>query len=114
MADEDLVSRHCTPCEKDQEPLKGSELDDLADRIDDDWKVQNEHHLEREFDFDDFRQALDFTNAVGEIAEKEDHHPDIELGYGRVKVTIFTHNIDGLSENDFILAAKADEALKSM
>jgi len=114
MANEDLGSRHCEPCEASQSPLKGQEIEKLARQVDDDWKVENEHHLKREFEFDDFRQALAFTNAVGEIAEKEGHHPDFELGYGRVQLQIYTHNIDGLSENDFILAAKADAALEDM
>ena len=74
------------------------------------WRVVDEHHLEKAYAFDDFRQALDFTNRVGEIAEAEGHHPDVHLGWGRVKLTIWTHKIDGLTESDFILAAHADEA----
>ena len=73
------------------------------------WRVVDGHHLERDFVFADFRQALDFTVAVGELAEAEDHHPDLHLAWGRVVVTIWTHKIDGLSESDFILAAKIDE-----
>lgn len=74
------------------------------------WRVVDEHHLEKAYAFDDFRQALDFTNRVGEIAEAEGHHPDVHLGWGRVTLTIWTHKIDGLTESDFILAARADEA----
>jgi 4a-hydroxytetrahydrobiopterin dehydratase len=70
----------------------------------------NEHHLEKEYAFKDFREALAFTNAVGEIADREDHHPDIYLAWGKVKLTIWTHKIDGLTESDFVLAAKADQA----
>src|SRR3990167_5083831 len=72
------------------------------------WKVVGEHHLEKEYLFDDFRQALDFTNKVGEMAETEGHHPDIHLAWGQVKIVIWTHKIDGLTESDFIFAAKAD------
>lgn len=105
----ELSQKDCKPCHKDQQPLKGEELKNLSRGLGDSWKVVNDHHLEKEFSFKDFRQALDFTNRVGEIAEKENHHPDIFLTWGRVRITIWTHNIDGLSENDFILAAKVDE-----
>jgi 4a-hydroxytetrahydrobiopterin dehydratase len=89
-------------------PLKGSEIQALREQIDGDWVVVNEHHLERTYRFDDFRQALDFTVRVGEMAEEQDHHPDIYLAWGQVKVTIWTHKIDGLTESDFVFAAKAD------
>lgn len=68
-----------------------------------------EHHLDKTFVFKDFRQALDFTNQVGDLAEQQGHHPDIHLSWGRVRVAIWTHKIDGLTESDFILAAKIDE-----
>ena len=72
------------------------------------WQVVNEHHLEKEYKFKDFREALAFTNKIGELAEAQGHHPDIYLAWGKVKVTIWTHKIDGLTESDFVLAAKAD------
>jgi len=75
------------------------------------WQIVDEHHLEREYRFDDFRQALDFTSKVGEMAEEQQHHPDILLTWGLVKVTIWTHKIDGLTESDFVFAAKADACL---
>ncbi|MEE3162876.1 MAG: 4a-hydroxytetrahydrobiopterin dehydratase, partial [SAR324 cluster bacterium] len=75
------------------------------------WQIINEHHLEKEYIFADFRQALDFTVKVGEVAENQGHHPDIYLAWGKVKLTIWTHKIDGLTESDFILAAKADQEL---
>jgi 4a-hydroxytetrahydrobiopterin dehydratase len=74
--------------------------------------VVNEHHLEKEYAFKNFREALTFTNAVGEIAEREDHHPDVFLAWGKVKLTIWTHKIAGLTDSDFVLAAKADQALE--
>ncbi len=69
------------------------------------------HHLEKKYTFDDFAGALAFTCRVGEVAEAEGHHPDIELGWGRVVLRVWTHKIDGLTENDFILAARADAVL---
>jgi 4a-hydroxytetrahydrobiopterin dehydratase len=73
------------------------------------WHVVDEHHLEKQYTFPDFRQALDFTNQVGELAEVQGHHPDIYLAWGKVKLTLWTHKIDGLSESDFVFAAKVDE-----
>ncbi len=80
-----------------------------ASKINEDWSVIENHHLERSFDFKDFEQALKFTNKVGELAEKEGHHPDIYLSWGECKITLYTHKIDGLWESDFIMAAKIDE-----
>lgn len=104
-----LSEKSCKPCHSDTNPLKGDEVTGLKDKIDTDWKVIDDHHLVRDFTFNDFKQALDFTNRVGAIAEEEQHHPDIFLTYGKVEIKIWTHNIGGLSENDFILASKIDE-----
>jgi 4a-hydroxytetrahydrobiopterin dehydratase len=103
-----LAQKHCVPCRGGVEPLKGEEIRERMKELDPGWSVAEEHHLEREFTFDDFRQALDFVNEIGELAEQEDHHPDIYLTYGKVRVQLWTHKIDGLHENDFILAAKID------
>lgn len=105
---ESLSTRNCTPCQGEEEPLKGEELKALHRQLTDGWKVVDEHHLIKNFTFDDFRQALDFTNRVGEVAEEEGHHPDIYLSWGKVEVKIWTHKIGGLSESDFIFAAKSD------
>ena len=102
---EALADKNCVPCRGGVPPLKGEELRKIHSNIPD-WQVTNEHHLHREFHFPDFKQALDFVNRVGAIAEQEGHHPDILLGWGKVEVTIWTHKIDGLTESDFILAAK--------
>lgn len=104
-----LSEKACSACKGDEIPLKGEALDSLREQLGEGWKVVDEHHLEKTFKFDDFRQALDFTNRVGEIAEDQGHHPDIVLTYGKVKLQIWSHKIDGLTESDFILAAKADE-----
>ena len=100
-----LAERHCVPCKGGSPPLRGVALERLKAEVPG-WDVVNEHHLVRAFRFPDFRTALDFVNCVGVIAEKEGHHPDISLGYGRVEITLWTHTIEGLSESDFILAAK--------
>ena len=102
-----LADKKCVPCRGGVPPLKGQLLRDLAKLVPE-WKVEEEHHLAREFTFPNFREALDFTNRVGEVAEREGHHPDIALAWGKVGITIWTHKIDGLTESDFILAAKID------
>ncbi len=107
----DLAAKQCVPCRGGVPPLAGDELEALRARLGRDWQVVDGHHLERTYRFDDFRQALDFTVRVGEMAEDQDHHPDIFLAWGQVKVTIWTHKIDGLTESDFVFAAKADALL---
>ena len=104
----ELAERDCVPCKGGVPPLKGEALDDLRRKLGNGWQVINEHHLEKDFTFKNFRDALAFTNKVGEEAEQQRHHPDIGLSWGRVKVTIWTHKIDGLTESDFIMAAKID------
>ena len=107
----DLAKKTCIPCRGGVPPLKGAQLEDLQDKLKNDWKVINEHNLEKEYSFKNFKEALDFTVKVGELAENQDHHPDIFLTWGKVKVTIWTHKIDGLTESDFIFAAKTDREL---
>lgn len=111
MASE-LTKQHCVPCRGGVPPLKGKAIDELLRKLGGGWKVVNEHHLEKTYSFKDFAEALAFTNRVGEIAEQEGHHPDIYLAWGRVRLEIWTHKIDGLTESDFVLAAKADQALE--
>jgi 4a-hydroxytetrahydrobiopterin dehydratase len=90
-------------------PLKRDALQQFQKQLKGDWRVVAGKKLERQFKFPDFRKALQFTNRVGEIAEKQGHHPDIFLTYGEVRLQIWTHKINGLTESDFILAAKIDE-----
>ena len=104
----DLAGRKCVPCRGGVPPMKGSELEDLIKHFPG-WSMINEHHLTRAFKFPDFRTALEFTNKVGAIAEAEGHHPDIRLSWGKVEITTWTHKIDCLTENDFILAAKINK-----
>ncbi len=103
-----LAEQECVPCKGGVPPLSGVELDRLAKELGGGWQVVNGHHLEKEYPFKDFRQALEFTNKVGELAESQGHHPDIYLAWGKVKLTIWTHKVNGLTQSDFVLAAKAD------
>ena len=104
----ELASKTCVPCRGGVPPLRGEELNALAGKVDG-WSVVNEHHIEKSFAFPDFRKALEFTNRVGEVAEEQGHHPDIFLTWGKVGIKTWTHKIDGLTESDFILAAKIDQ-----
>jgi len=92
-------------------PLTAQEIQPLAEQVSD-WSVVNNHHIEKEYKFPDFQTALDFVNKAGAIAEEQGHHPDIYLAWGKVGVKVWTHKIDGLTESDFILAAKIDEVAK--
>jgi 4a-hydroxytetrahydrobiopterin dehydratase len=91
-------------------PLKAQRCRDVAPILGGNWNVVNEHHLEKSYTFPDFKTAWMFTDRVAAIAEREGHHPDIHLAWGNVTLTIWTHKIDGLTESDFILAARADAA----
>lgn len=104
----DLSKKNCTPCRGGIPPLQGDPLERLHRQLGKGWKVIQEHHLEKEFLFKDFQEALAFTNKIGVLAEKEGHHPDILLSYGKVTIQLWTHKIDGLSENDFIFAAQCE------
>lgn len=99
------------PCRGGVPPLAGAELETLRVQLGAGWRVVDGHHLEKEYRFESFRDALDFTVRVGELAEEQQHHPDIHLAWGKVRLTIWTHAIDGLTESDFVLAAKADQRL---
>lgn len=105
-----LASKHCIPCEGGVPPLNEEERQKLLQELDQHWEIID-NRLEKTYRFPDFKQALFFTNHIGEIAEKEGHHPDIHLSWGKVKVMIWTHKINGLTESDFILAAKCDEEM---
>lgn len=102
-----LAEKSCVPCRGGVPPLEGEELRLLSAQVAE-WTVVEAHHLERDFTFPDFNNALEFTNRVGALAESEGHHPDIYLAWGKVGIKIWTHKIDGLTESDFVLAAKID------
>jgi len=103
-----LTSKHCVPCRGGVPPVQGEELEQLKAQVPG-WQVVNGHHLIKTFNFPDFRTALDFVNRAGAVAEEEGHHPDLLLSWGKVEVRTWTHKIDGLTESDFILAAKIDQ-----
>lgn len=107
----DLASRECVPCRGGVPPLSGAALADLHRRLNGDWQLVEEHHLEKEYRFRNFAEALQFTNQVGRLAEEVNHHPEIRLSWGWVRLIIYTHKIDGLTESDFVWAAKADRLL---
>jgi len=106
---ESLASKHCVPCHGGVPRLKGEEIGPLLAQLEG-WRVVEEHHLSKEYKFANFVDALDFVNSVGRVAEGEGHHPDIKFGWGYARLKIFTHAIDGLSESDFVLAARIDAA----
>ena len=107
----ELSEKECVPCKGGVPPLTEAESGALLEKLGNGWRVIDNHHLEKTYEFGDFRQALDFTNRVGELAEAQGHHPDIYLAWGKVKLTVWTHKIDGLTESDFVLAAKSDKEL---
>lgn len=104
-----LANKKCISCSGGTARLSEDEAQKLLKVLGNEWFIENNHHLEKEFLFPDFKQALYFTNKIGAIAEEEGHHPDIYLSWGKVRLSIWTHKIKGLSESDFILAAKCDE-----
>lgn len=106
-----LSQKHCVPCEGDVEPLKGDQLGQYLNKLDTKWEVLDEKKIKSKFEFKDFNEAIKFVNKVAEIAEQEQHHPDLHIYYNKVKIVLWTHSIGGLSVNDFILAAKINKIL---
>jgi 4a-hydroxytetrahydrobiopterin dehydratase len=104
-----LADQECEACTSEDEPLTEPEYADYLAELDDEvWEVVDEHHLEGTYAFEDFRDALEFTYEVGELAEDEWHHPDIHLSWGEVQIEMWTHKIDGLHKTDFVMAARMD------
>jgi 4a-hydroxytetrahydrobiopterin dehydratase len=103
-----LAEKTCVPCRGGVPPLTADQIQPLLKQLDR-WTVVENHHLQREFSFPDFKTGLEFVNKVGDLAEEQGHHPDIYLAWGKVEIRIWTHKIDGLTESDFILAAKFDK-----
>ena len=104
----DLASQQCVPCRGGVPPMEKDEIERLLKELDG-WEAINEHHLGKNYGFKNFREALDFVNDVGNLAEEQGHHPDICFGWGKVEISIWTHKIDGLTTSDFVLAAKIDK-----
>jgi len=106
----ELANKDCIPCRGGVPTLKGEALRALQAELGHEWQVVNEHHLQKEFSFPDWAQAMAFANRVSDIAEEQNHHPDLHIGWGRVIVQIWSHKVDGLTESDFIFAAKTQAA----
>lgn len=104
-----LAEKECVPCRGGVPPVQGEELERLLGELDPGWRVVDGHHLEKTFEFEDWGSAQEFMNRVGQLAEEQGHHPDLHLSWGRVGVELWTHKIDGLTESDFVMAAKIEE-----
>ena len=107
-----LAERKCIPCRGGVPPMERTEAEALLRELDDGWALNADGHLERTYAFDNFRQAMRFANKVADIAEVEDHHPDLHVAWGECRVEVWTHKIQGLTESDFYFAAKADRAMR--
>lgn len=105
----DLANKKCIPCSVGVPTLMEGEIMELKKSLKKGWEVIDNKKLKKTYKFKDFKEALDFTNKVGNLAEEEGHHPDIYLSWGKVALELWTHKIGGLHENDFILAAKIDK-----
>jgi 4a-hydroxytetrahydrobiopterin dehydratase len=103
-----LADQHCIPCRGGVPPLPRERIDELLQELEPGWTLNDDGHLLRSFEFPDFARALAFANRVGEVAEAEQHHPDLHVAWGRCEVEIWTHKISGLTDSDFYLAAKVD------
>lgn len=103
-----LLQKKCVPCEGGAVPFTSSQINEYKSLLQDGWEVIDENKISRKFKFKNFREALDFVNKIAQIAEEEQHHPDITINYNRVRIDLTTHAIKGLSMNDFIIAAKID------
>ncbi|WP_049910302.1 4a-hydroxytetrahydrobiopterin dehydratase [Natrinema gari] len=109
MPEPALAEQECEACTTEDDPLEPEEYADYRAEIRDDvWTVVDDHHLEGTYTFADFRDALEFTDEVGELAEAEWHHPAIELEWGEVMIELWTHKLDGLHKTDFVMAARMD------
>ena len=103
-----LAERQCVPCKSGESPLKGDALSKLRAQLEPGWEIVDQHHLSKLYEFPNFADALSYVNAVGALAEEQGHHPDFHLAWGRVRVEVWTHKINGLHEADFVFAAKCD------
>lgn len=108
-----LADRQCVPCKGGVAPLDAAAITPLLAQLDD-WQVVDNHHLSKRYKLKNFVQALDLVNRIGAIAEEQNHHPDLYLAWGKVGVEIWTHTINGLTESDFVFAAKCDRAFATI
>jgi len=104
-----LAEQKCVPCQGGVEPLRGEDLNQRARQLGQGWRVIEGKKIEKTWSFDDFAETWDFVRQVAELAEEQNHHPDVHFTYGKATITLWTHKIDGLHGNDFIMAAKIDQ-----
>ncbi len=104
----DLGKKKCKPCEGGAPPLNAEEIAEYMKHVNDDWKVTGNKKISKEYSFESYKHTMNFVNKVADLADEEDHHPDMHVSYGKVVIELMTHAIDGLSENDFIMAYKID------
>jgi 4a-hydroxytetrahydrobiopterin dehydratase len=110
-----LAEKACIPCRGGVPPMELPKAQELLKELGEGWQLTYEgKHLERTYPFKNFAEAMSFANRVGEVADKEGHHPDLHVAWGKCRMEIWTHKINGLTESDFYLAAKADRAFKSV
>jgi len=114
MSTVDLAQNQCIPCRGGIPALKGDALQKMFALLGSGWEVIDEHHLEKLYTFPNWAKAMALANKISEIAEEQNHHPDLYVSWGKVKVRIWTHKIDGLTESDFYFAAKVEEAGKTI
>jgi len=105
---EELTSKKCQPCEGGVPPIAGDDITNYTCQLKTTWDVIEGKKIRKGFSYSDFIETMIFVNKVADLAEEEGHHPDMHVSYGKVEIEIWTHAIGGLSENDFILAAKID------
>jgi len=105
----DLKEKHCVPCEGGTKPIGNEQIKELKKKLASGWQAIDDKKLQKKFPFENFKQGMAFAQKIAEIAESENHHPDLFVSYPEVEVKLTTHSIGGLSENDFIMAAKIDE-----
>ena len=104
-----LINQKCQPCDENTPIIKGAEAEELLKQLDQNWIINEQGGLQREWDFEDFNESINFVNKVAAVADAEDHHPDIFISWGACMLEIYTYQLDALSKNDFILAAKIDQ-----
>ena len=105
-----LAQKNCVPCKGGVAPLTREQYGPLLKQLGE-WSVERDHHLTKTYTFPDFAKGLEFVNCVGKMADAQGHHPDVYLSWGKVRLEVWTHKIDGLTESDFVFAAKADECI---
>ena len=109
-----LADKNCVPSRNNTPPMNKEKAHEMLGQLDGGWNLPRDGHIEKRYKFNNFARALDFANKIGAIAETQDHHPDLYLAWGKCRVEIWTHLINGLTESDFVLAAKSDRAFNEL